>query len=103
MNAKRKRLAFLRFDRKKIKLTKPHPYSLLKAIKQIDIPNPLCGYIGDVVDDMMAAQAAKKNFPMLAIGFLRSGKTEPVMMESLFRAGADCIIKNPKELLQLAG
>ena len=92
----------LAVSKKKVKLTKPHPYSLLKAIEQIDISNPLCGYIGDVVDDMRAAQAAKKIFPMLAIGFLRSGKTELVMMEALLRAGADCIIKNPKELLQLA-
>jgi len=93
----------LAVSKKKVKLTKPHPYSLLKAIEKTNISNPLCGYIGDVVDDMKAAQAAKKNFPMLAIGFLRSGKTEPVMMEALLRAGADCIIKNPRELLQLAG
>jgi HAD superfamily hydrolase (TIGR01548 family) len=93
----------LKVSKKKVKITKPHPYSLLKAIEQINIPNPLCGYIGDVVDDMRAAQAAKKYFSMLAIGFLRSGKTKPVMMEALVRAGADCIIKNPKELLQLAG
>ena len=90
-------------SKKRTKLTKPHPYSLLKAIEQINIPNPLCGYIGDVVDDMKAAQASKKNFPVLAIGFLRSGKAEPVMMEALLLAGADCIIKNPRELLQLAG
>ena len=90
-------------SKKRVKLTKPHPYSILKAIEQIGIPNLLCGYIGDVVDDMRAAQAAKKYFSMLAIGFLRSGKTEPVMMEALLRAGADCIIKNPRELLQLAG
>jgi phosphoglycolate phosphatase-like HAD superfamily hydrolase len=93
----------LKVSKKKVKITKPHPYSLLKAIEKTNISNPLCGYIGDVVDDMKAAQAAKKYFSMLAIGFLRSGKTEPVMMEALVRAGADCIIKNPKELLQLAG
>ena len=95
--------SLLKVSKKEMKLTKPHPFSILKVIEEIGIPNPRCGYIGDVVDDMKAAQAAKKKFPMLAIGFLRSGKTEPVMMEALLRAGADCIIKNPKELLQLAG
>ncbi|MDI6763898.1 MAG: HAD hydrolase-like protein [Thermodesulfobacteriota bacterium] len=93
----------LKVSKKKAKLTKPHPYSLLKAIEEIGLLNPRCGYVGDVVDDMRAAQAAKKFFSMLAIGFLQSGKTEPVMMEALLRAGADCIIKNPKELLHLAG
>ncbi|MDO9350100.1 MAG: HAD hydrolase-like protein, partial [Deltaproteobacteria bacterium] len=91
----------LKVSKKKMKLTKPHPYTIFRAVQEIGLPNPRCGYVGDVVDDMRAAQAATKYFSMLAIGFLRSGKTEPVMMEALLRAGADCIIKNPRELLQL--
>jgi phosphoglycolate phosphatase-like HAD superfamily hydrolase len=80
---------------------KPHPYSLLRVVQEIGIPNPRCGYVGDVVDDMAAAQAAKKTLQILAIGFLSGRRRRGVMEESLIRAGADLVIENPKELLLL--
>jgi len=42
--------------------SKPHPYSILMAVREIKIPNPRCGYVGDVVDDILAARAAKKEW-----------------------------------------
>ena len=85
---------------KKIKLSKPHPYPILKAVQEIGIPAPRCGYVGDVVDDMRAAKAAKKNLPMIAIGFLSAPYRHKAARDSLLKAGADLIIANPKELLQ---
>ena len=81
--------------------SKPHPYSLLRAVREIGLSHPRCGYVGDVADDMKAAQAAKKTFPMLVIGFLINRKRRRQITESLFAAGADCIIENPKDLLRL--
>jgi len=86
---------------KQISLLKPRPYSLLRVVQEIDIPRPECGYIGDVVDDMLAAQAAKKKLQMVAIAFLGGRSKRKAIKESLFRAGADCIIENPEDLLQL--
>jgi phosphoglycolate phosphatase-like HAD superfamily hydrolase len=86
---------------RRVKLSKPHPYSLLRVIQEIDLPDPQCGYVGDVVDDMLAAQAVKKKFPMLAIGFLSNKRKGETMKESLFKAGADLVIENPKDLLRL--
>ena len=80
--------------------SKPHPYSLLKAIREVGLSHPRCGYVGDVVDDMKAVQAAKKTFPILAIGFLIGCKRRREMADSLLAAGADCVIENPKDLLQ---
>ena len=85
----------------KVKFTKPHPYSLLRVAQEIGIPNPRCGYVGDVVDDMLAARAAKKELPILAIGFLRSQNKKKAMKDSLLRAGADLVIESPRELLKL--
>jgi hypothetical protein len=84
-----------------VRFSKPHPYSLLRAIREIDIPAPQCGYVGDVVDDILAAQAVKKKFPMLAIGFLSGKKQRQALKESLLKAGADLLIENPKDLLRL--
>ena len=85
---------------KRMDYSKPHPYSLLRVVQEIGIPDPRCGYVGDVVDDMVAAQAAKKTLQILAIGFLSGRRRRGVMKESLIRAGADLVIENPKELLR---
>ncbi len=85
---------------KKVKYTKPHPYSLLRVVQEIGIPNPRCGYMGDVVDDMLAARAARKELDILAIGSLHGGKKDETMKDSLLKAGADLIVDNPRSLLQ---
>ena len=90
----------LRSTGKRISCLKPNPYSLLRVIQEIGISKPRCGYIGDVMDDMLAAQAAKKRFPILAIGFLSGRFKRKAMKESLLRAGADLLIENSNDLLQ---
>jgi len=86
---------------KRINYSKPHPYSLLRVVQEIGIPNPRCGYVGDVVDDMLAARAAKKRLEILAIGFVSGRVNQKATKTPLIRAGADLIIDNPKELLRL--
>ena len=85
---------------RKVRYTKPHPYSLLRVVQEIGILNPHCGYVGDVVDDMLAARAAEKKLDILAIGFLHGGKKDETTKDSLLKAGADLIVENPRGLLQ---
>jgi len=87
---------------RRMSLLKPHPYSLQRVVQEIGIPHPDCGYVGDVVDDMLAAQAAKKRLQVVAIGFVSAPGKRKVFKDLLFRAGADCVIENPKDLVQLA-
>ncbi len=87
---------------KKIKCSKPNPYSILRVVRDIGIRNPRCGYVGDVVDDMVAARAAGRNLSILAIGFAGGHPNRKAASESLLRAGADLVIQDPKELLRLA-
>ncbi len=75
--------------------SKPHPYSILRAVREIKIPNPRCGYVGDVVDDILAARAAKKELEMTAIGFLGTPANRKVMKKGFIRVGADLIIQKP--------
>jgi HAD superfamily hydrolase (TIGR01548 family) len=90
----------LRTTGKKVKYTKPHPYSLLRVAQEIGIPNPRCGYVGDVVDDMLAAKAARRELDILAIGFLHSGKKDKTIKDYFLKAGADLIVENPRGLLE---
>jgi phosphoglycolate phosphatase-like HAD superfamily hydrolase len=52
-----------------------------------------------VVDDILAAKAARKKVPIVAIGFLSSHQGRALKV-SLYKAGADLVIENPKEFLQ---
>lgn len=92
----------LRATGKRVRLTKPHPYSILRVIQETGLSNPKCGYVGDVVDDMVAAQRAKKDVQMLAIGFVKGQRDEKGAKETLLKAGADLIIEKPQQLLDLA-
>jgi phosphoglycolate phosphatase len=84
---------------KRMKCSKPHPYPILKAAEEMGLSNPRCGYVGDVVDDMAAARAAKKHLEMVAVGFINGHANRKVMKDSLRKAGADLVIENPKELI----
>jgi HAD superfamily hydrolase (TIGR01548 family) len=90
----------LRSTGKRVNLLKPHPYSLLRVAQEIGTPNPQCRYVGDVVDDMLAAKAARSQLDILAIGFLHEGKRDKTVKDSLLKAGADLIIENPRALSQ---
>ena len=86
---------------KKIICSKPHPYPVQKAIQKMGLFNPRCGYVGDVVDDITAARAAKRDLSILAVGFTRGHAKRKVMKDSLIKAGADLVIESPEELLRL--
>ncbi len=86
---------------KKVRRSKPHPYPILRAIREVGLSDPQCGYVGDVADDMIAAKAARKEAKMLAIGFVSGHQNRKAIEESLRRSGADWIIRNPAELLRL--
>jgi hypothetical protein len=86
---------------KRVDRSKPHPYSILKTVQEIGIPDPKCGYVGDVVDDMLAARAAKKNFSILAIGFSVGHHDKKLGKISLIKSGADLLIEKPSQLLRL--
>jgi len=86
---------------KKVECSKPRPYSILKVVREIGVPNPHCAYVGDVVDDVLAARAAKKYLQLLAVGFVSGHRNKKIARESMLRAGADLVIENPEQLLRL--
>ncbi len=85
----------------KIRCTKPHPYPLLRVVQEIGIPDPRCGYVGDVVDDMQTAVAARRRLQIVAIGFVEGHDNPEAARERLQKAGADRVIEHSRDLLQL--
>ena len=92
-----------RLKGRRVKCTKPHPYTLMRAIREIGLRDPLCAYVGDVVDDMRTARAAGKKTPTIAVGFLTGPLKQKGIEESLVKAGADLLVKDPEDLLHLPG
>jgi len=95
----REEVRIFRSTGKKIKLSKPHPYSILMTVQEIGISDPSCGYVGDVVDDILAAKTAKKKLKIVSIGFTGGHKNKMIQKGSLKKAGVDLMIENPRELL----
>jgi phosphoglycolate phosphatase-like HAD superfamily hydrolase len=86
---------------KKVKRTKPHPYPFLRVIREIGLTHPRSAYLGDVVDDILAARNAGRKIPVVPIGFVFRQTKEKSLTESLRKAGAHFVIQQPNDLLRL--
>jgi HAD superfamily phosphatase len=84
-----------------ISLDKPHPFTLLEAVRRIASEHVRCAYIGDTPDDIRAANAAKKDMDFISIGCLFAAQEKETLRMEFERAGADIIINHPDELLKL--
>ena len=81
-------------------LRKPHPYSVLRCAKALGAASFL--YVGDLPDDIKAANAAKKRIRILSCGVLYGQDNPALMRRALRQAKADYLIRRPSELLKLA-
>ena len=101
----------------RVSLGKPHPYSLLEAVRQI-VGGPgtqsrdartepvvetatRSAYIGDNADDVRAANQAKSERPFVAIGCTAVATNHSAMRAEFEQAGADLILDHPNGLLDL--
>ena len=82
-------------------LAKPHPYSLLQAARQIVPHEAQCGYVGDTLDDVRAANAAKTEMDFISIACLAPAEDKRTMRNEFERIGADVIVDHPDQLLEL--
>jgi HAD superfamily hydrolase (TIGR01548 family) len=84
-----------------ISLDKPHPFTLLEAVRRMTSERVRCAYIGDTPDDVRAANAAKKEMDFVSIGCLFATQEKDTLRTEFERAGADIIVNHPNELLSL--
>jgi HAD superfamily hydrolase (TIGR01548 family) len=91
-----------RSESKGVTLSKPHPFSIVEAVRRISPSRTKSAYVGDLLDDMVAANRAKKIIDVLAIGCLAPYKHDRQTMREWFQAhGADLVIDGPDDLLGL--
>jgi HAD superfamily phosphatase len=84
----------------RITLSKPHPFTLLEAVTHITRERVRAAYIGDTLDDVRAANAAKAEMDFVSIGCLAPWEDKPAMRREFERIGADVIVEQPDELVE---
>lgn len=82
-------------------LRKPHPHSLLETARKMKLKTGLL-YVGDLPDDVLAANRAKENLGIHSAAFLAGSDSIPSTLEELKKESPDFILYKADELLKLA-
>jgi len=86
-----------------VSLSKPHPFVIIEAIRKVIGREGLsdrvrCGYVGDLPDDMVAANRAQEFFDVVAIARVQPGGPDPAILRE---AGATHFVRATDELVPL--
>jgi len=108
-NRKEARMALRRFKIEKLfhamvtvdetpkQFKKPHPYGLLKLSQKLG-KNMRYLYVGDLMDDILAAKRAKNKMRIRSCGFFAAASSPEKMKRDLKKAGADFLCSSTNEL-----
>jgi len=80
---------------------KPDPWSLIEATRHIQPPPTQSAYIGDTPDDVLAAKAASKTIPFVAIGTLAAANNKRSLRQWFKSHQADLILEHPNHLKEI--
>jgi HAD superfamily hydrolase (TIGR01548 family) len=80
---------------------KPHPWSLLEAARRIRPLPARSAYIGDTLDDVLAAKAANETVPFVAIGSLAVAQDKDNLRRRFEEQRADIVLGHPNGLKDL--
>jgi HAD superfamily hydrolase (TIGR01548 family) len=89
----------LKAEGKKVSLSKPHPYMLDATATDINIPVTEYFYVGDMPDDMLAANNSAAGYK--GIGVLISTPDKARLKADLLKAGAHAVIEDVDQLRSL--
>ncbi len=81
-------------------LRKPHPFSVLLAAKKMRAKSFL--YVGDLPDDVRAANQAKKKIKIASAAFLHGASDQKKMLLEIKKAKPDFILNHPEDLRKFA-
>ncbi len=81
-------------------LRKPHPYSILETAKKLGGHKRFI-YLGDLPDDVIAANRAKETLSIVSGVFLSLAKNPKEALAEIRKAHPDFIIQKPRDLIAL--
>jgi phosphoglycolate phosphatase-like HAD superfamily hydrolase len=84
-----------------VNLFKPNPFSIIKAIRMINPGKAKCAYVGDIPDDIEAANRAKREIDIVSVGCLGPYRDRKRARKSFMNMKADLIIDSVDDLVGL--
>jgi len=85
---------------KRVNLFKPNPFSIIKAVRMINPGKVKCAYVGDIPDDIEAANRAKREIEIISVGCLGPYRDKERARKRFLKMGADLIIDGVDDLVR---
>ena len=86
---------------KRVNFFKPHPFSVIRAIRMLNPGKVNCAYVGDIPDDIEAANRAKEEIDIISVGCLGPYRDKERARQRFLEMGADLIIDGVNDLVRL--
>ncbi len=90
-----------RLEGRRVNLFKPNPFSIIKAVRMINPGKAKCAYVGDIPDDIEAANRAKRDIDIISVGCLAPYRDRERARKSFMEMKADLVIDSVDELVGL--
>jgi phosphoglycolate phosphatase-like HAD superfamily hydrolase len=90
----------LKLEGKRVNLFKPDPFSIIEAIRQINPGKVRCAYVGDLPDDIEAANRAKAEIDIISVGCLGPYRDKDRARKRFLEMGADLIVDDVNDLVR---
>ena len=81
-------------------LRKPHPYSIIETAKKLGVDKRYL-YVGDLPDDILAANEAKKTIDIHSVAFPVLAQDTKSALDGILKTKPDFPIRKPSELIPL--
>jgi phosphoglycolate phosphatase-like HAD superfamily hydrolase len=91
----------LALEGKRVNLFKPHPFSIIRAIRMLNPGRVNCAYVGDIPDDIQAANRAKEEIDIISVGCLSPYRDKGRARQRFLEMGADLMIDRVDDLVSL--
>ncbi len=91
----------LKLNGKRVNLFKPNPFSIIRAVRMINPGRVRCAYVGDLPDDIEAANRAKSEIDSVSVGCLSPYRDKERARQRFLDMGADLIINGVDDLVGL--
>ncbi len=91
----------LRLEGKRVNLSKPNPFAIIRAVRELSQGKARCAYVGDIPDDVEAANRARREINIVSVGCLAPYRDKERARKSFMEVKADLVIDGVDDLVGL--
>lgn len=91
----------LRLEGKRVNLSKPNPFAIIRAVGELSQGEARCAYVGDIPDDIEAVNRAKREIDIVSVGCLAPYRDKEKARKNFMEMKAELIIDSVDDLVGL--